>query len=154
MGEPERAATPRPAGGQRADRTVAEEYQKVFARTALDMGADLVFGHGTHTVQGVELYKGKPILYAVGHSAFDQPGYEDSTDGMVVRVVVQGKSILRASFVPVTRVNNDMVMLEPSSADGTKLVNIIKRVSPDVALKTEGQEVVLLDKPAATSSRR
>ena len=70
-----------------------EEYQKQFAHVALDTGADLVFGHGTHTIQGVEIYNGKPILYAIGHSNFDQPGYEKSTDGLVARVVIQGKSI-------------------------------------------------------------
>jgi poly-gamma-glutamate synthesis protein (capsule biosynthesis protein) len=56
------------------DRSKSEAYQQQFAHTALDMGADLVFGHGTHTIQGVEIYNGKPILYAIGHSNFDQPG--------------------------------------------------------------------------------
>ena len=60
-----------------------------------------MFGHGTHTIQGVELYKGKPILYAIGHSAFDQPGYEDSKDGLVIRAVIHGRQLLRVSFVPV-----------------------------------------------------
>ena len=75
-----------------------------------------MYGHGTHTVQGVEVYNGKPILYAIGHSAFDQPGYEDSKDGLVVRVVIEGKRIRRVSFVPVTRnAKNDVMMVDPSS---------------------------------------
>jgi len=136
--------TPRP------DRTRAEEYQKHFAHVALDSGADLVFGHGTHTVQGVELYQGKPILYAIGHSAFDQPGYEKSTDGLVVRAVIEGKSLVRLSFVPVTRDgNNDVMMLDPSTGEGLRLLSIVKGVSGEVRLKVEGQEVVLLDKPHA-----
>ena len=73
------------------DRSKTEEYQKQFARVALDTGADFVFGHGTHTIQGAEIYNGKPILYAIGHSTFDQPGYEKSTDGLVTRVVIQGQ---------------------------------------------------------------
>ena len=32
------------------DRSKTEEYQKQFARVALDTGADFVFGHGTHTI--------------------------------------------------------------------------------------------------------
>lgn len=128
----------------RRDQTRAEEYQKQFAHVALDTGADLVFGHGTHTVQGVEVYNRKPILYAVGHSAFDQPGYEKSTDGLVVRVVVQRKKIARVSFVPVTRdADNNVLMLDPSSGEGARLVHIIKNVS-DVPLTIDGQEVVLL----------
>jgi poly-gamma-glutamate synthesis protein (capsule biosynthesis protein) len=137
----------------RADRTKAEEYQKVFAREALDAGADLVFGHGTHTVQGVELYRGKPILYAIGHSAFDQPGYEKSTDGLAVRVVIERKRIRRVSFVPVTRDSqNNVLLLDPGSTEGARLVQVVKNVS-DVPLHIDGREVVLLDTTAQTTSQ-
>ena len=144
-----------PRTGARADRTKAEEYQKQFARVALDTGADLVFGHGTHTVQGVELYKGKPILYAIGHSAFDQPGYENSKDGLVIRTVIQGKQLLRVSFVPVTRdAQNNVLLLDPSSGEGARLVEVVKGVSPDVPLRIDGQEVVLLDRAGVTTTAR
>ena len=144
---------PRPAGARR-DNHVAEEYQKRFAHLAHDAGADFVYGHGTHTVQGVEVYNGKPILYAIGHSAFDQPGYEDSKDGLVVRVVIEGKRIRRVSFVPVTRdAKNDVMMVDPSSGEGAALVSVIKRLSADVPLKIDGQEVVMLDVPARLSKK-
>jgi len=143
-----------PRSGARLDRTKAEEYQKQFARVALETGADLVFGHGTHTVQGVEVYRGKPILYAIGHSAFDQPGYEDSKDGLVVRVVIRGRNLLRVSFVPVSRdEHNNVLMLDPSVGEGARLVQLIRSVSPDVSLPIDGQEVVLLDRPLQTSRR-
>jgi poly-gamma-glutamate synthesis protein (capsule biosynthesis protein) len=143
----------RPAA--RADRTRAEEYQKAFARVALDTGADLVFGHGTHTVQGLEVYKDRPILYAIGHSAFDQPGYEESTDGLVVRVVVRGRSLLRVSFVPVTRDDrNNVLMLDPSTGEGARLLQVITGVSDNVRLKIDGKEVVLLDRPIEVSRRQ
>jgi poly-gamma-glutamate capsule biosynthesis protein CapA/YwtB (metallophosphatase superfamily) len=138
------------------DRAKSEAYQSEFAHAALDTGADLVFGHGTHTIQGVEIYRGKPILYAIGHSNFDQPGYEKATDGLVVRVVIQGRSIQRVSFVPVTRdANNDVFMLDPASAEGAKFVQMVKdrsTVPPPLAIA--GQEVVMLDKKAATSNER
>lgn len=135
------------------DRTKTEAYQKQFAHVALDAGADMVFGHGTHTVQGVELYAGKPILYAIGHSNFDQPGYEKSIDGLVARVVIQGKSIVRVSFVPVSRdANNDVFMLDPSEGEGAKLLQAVKdRSATPPALRIDGHEVVLMDKAARTS---
>ena len=138
------------------DRTRSETYQTQFAHVALDAGADLVFGHGTHTIQGVEIYKSKPILYALGHSNFDQPGYERFTDGLVVRVVIQGKQLQRVSFVPVTRDSqNDVLMLDPSSAEGGKLVQMVKdRSNAPPPLAIDGQEVVLMDRRLATSSRR
>jgi poly-gamma-glutamate synthesis protein (capsule biosynthesis protein) len=136
--------------GARPDRTRAEEYQKKFAHAALDAGADLVFGHGTHTLQAVELYDGKPILYAIGHSAFDQPGYEKSTDGLVVRVVIQDKSIVRVSFVPVTRdQKNNVMMLDPESGEGRRLVDLVKRVSGELPLEVDGREVILLERASS-----
>jgi poly-gamma-glutamate capsule biosynthesis protein CapA/YwtB (metallophosphatase superfamily) len=154
-------STPVQFGGVRGtsagnDRTRSEAYQIEFAHTALDSGADLVFGHGTHTIQGVEIYKDKPILYAIGHSNFDQPGYEKSTDGLVVRVVIQGRSIQRVSFVPVTRdANNDVLMLDPASTEGAKMVQMVKdRSAAPPPLKIAGQEVVMLDRRPATSNNR
>ena len=137
------------------DRAKSEEYQKQLAHAALDSGADLVFGHGTHTIQGVEVYNGKPILYAIGHSNFDQPGYEKATDGLVARVVIQGKIIRRVSFVPVTRDgNNDVYLLDPSEGEGAKLAQWVKeRSSAPPSLRIDGHEVVMFEKTAVTSSR-
>ncbi len=145
FGPPPPNAPPRP----RRDNHIAEEYQKQFAHAALDAGADLVYGHGTHTVQGVEIYKDKPILYAVGHSAFDQPGYEKRTDGLVVHVVIQDKKIARVAFVPVTRDAHNDVMMEDPSGSGRELVDLVKKLSSGTPLRIEGQEVVLLDRHQA-----
>ena len=126
------------------------EVMAEAARMVEDAGADLVFGHGTHTVQGVDLYQGKPILYAIGHSAFDQPGYEKSTDGLAVRVVIERKRVRRVSFVPVTRDSqNNVLLLDPTSSEGARLVQVIKSVS-EVPLTIDGQEVVLLDSSRQT----
>ena len=114
-----------------------------------------MFGHGTHTVQGVETYKGRPILYAIGHSAFDQPGYENSKDGLVVHVVIENKKIARVAFVPVTRnEKNDVLMLDPSDGEGAKLVDVVKGLSKGEALPIEGREVVLLNSRARATHDR
>jgi len=40
-----------------------------FSRMAIDVGADLVIGHGPHVVRGMESYKGKLIAYSLGNFA-------------------------------------------------------------------------------------
>lgn len=40
-----------------------------FARRAVDLGADLVIGHGPHVLRGMECYKGKLIAYSLGNFA-------------------------------------------------------------------------------------
>jgi poly-gamma-glutamate synthesis protein (capsule biosynthesis protein) len=41
--------------------------KQLFARAAIDAGADLILGHGPHLLNGIEIYRGKPILYSIGH---------------------------------------------------------------------------------------
>ena len=38
-----------------------------IAHAAIDNGADVVIGHGTHRDKGIEIYRGKPIFYGVGN---------------------------------------------------------------------------------------
>lgn len=39
---------------------------RAFAHALVDAGADVVFGHSPHIVRGVEVYRGRPILYSAG----------------------------------------------------------------------------------------
>lgn len=47
------------------------EFQREIAHAAIDAGAHLVLGGHPHVVQGVELYKGCPIVYSMGNLIFD-----------------------------------------------------------------------------------
>ncbi len=42
------------------------DFATAFARAAIDAGADIFAGHGSHTPLGIEFYKGKPIFYSLG----------------------------------------------------------------------------------------
>ena len=41
-----------------------------FAHQAIDAGADIVVGHGSHFPLGIEIYRGKPIFHSVGNFVF------------------------------------------------------------------------------------
>ena len=40
-----------------------------FAHTAIDNGADIVWGHGPHVTRGMELYRDRLIMYSLGNFA-------------------------------------------------------------------------------------
>ena len=44
----------------------ASAAQRNLGRAAINAGADLVVGHHSHVVGGVEKYKGKYIVYGLG----------------------------------------------------------------------------------------
>jgi poly-gamma-glutamate capsule biosynthesis protein CapA/YwtB (metallophosphatase superfamily) len=47
------------------------EMEKKTARLCIDEGADMVVGHHHHILRGMEWYRGKPIIYGLGHFVFD-----------------------------------------------------------------------------------
>jgi len=74
-----------------------------------------------------------------------------------VRAVIVGRKIARVSFVPVSRDDhNDVYMLEPSSEEGGRLLAIVRQTSsPDLALRIDAHEVVLMDRaPVAPTQAR
>ena len=38
-----------------------------WAHAVIDAGADGVVGHGPHVLRGIELYRGRPIVYSLGN---------------------------------------------------------------------------------------
>jgi poly-gamma-glutamate synthesis protein (capsule biosynthesis protein) len=124
-----------------------EPYQQAVARAAIDAGADIVFGHGCHMLQAVEVYRNKPVMYCLGNFASDWIRVADYRDGLVARIVVEDKQLRRVSLVPVTRdASNNVHLVAPDSADGERLYRKLIELSQSVHLTLDGQELVLLDK--------
>ena len=53
-----------------ANRSVPADFIPIFARAVIDAGADVFVGHGPHVLRGVEIYKGKPLLYSLSNFIF------------------------------------------------------------------------------------
>ena len=52
------------------NRLLPAQFLVTFARAMIDAGADIFVGHGPHVLRGIEIYKGKPILYSLGDFIF------------------------------------------------------------------------------------
>lgn len=52
------------------DRFLPADFLVTFARAMVDAGADIFVGHGPHVLRGIEMYKGKPIMYSLGDFIF------------------------------------------------------------------------------------
>ena len=72
--------------------------QTRFAHAAIDAGANLVVGSHPHWVQGVEKYKGKPILYSLGNLVFDQPWSVETQQGAVAVVTVRNGTVTQVQL--------------------------------------------------------
>ena len=56
--------------GSRAELEETAEFVTRFAHQAIDEGADVFVGHGSHFPMGIEIYREKPIFYSVGNFVF------------------------------------------------------------------------------------
>jgi poly-gamma-glutamate synthesis protein (capsule biosynthesis protein) len=109
--------------------TIAQ-YQPEVGRAAIDAGADVILGHHAHILKGVELYKGKPIIYSLCNFAVDlhmdkahaeskgfreiqtlhpnwQPDFDssynfpaDARRTVVAKCLIKGGKVLRVSLIP------------------------------------------------------
>ncbi|NTV90326.1 MAG: CapA family protein [Clostridiales bacterium] len=74
--------------------------QTEFAHLLLDAGADMILGHHPHQFQGMEIYKGKPILYSMGNFLFDQNDPENM-ESFIIQMEYSDKKLKSLTATPV-----------------------------------------------------
>ena len=74
--------------------------QQALAHAVIDAGADMVIGNHAHRVGAMELYKGKPIWYALGNFVFDQTWSEPTMEGMLLEMTFRGRTLVQVRLHP------------------------------------------------------
>ena len=80
----------------------AERF-RAFARRVIEAGADIFWGHSAHVVQGIEVWRGKPILYDTGDFVDDYAVDEELRNDLSALFLVRVKppAIAGLELVPV-----------------------------------------------------
>lgn len=79
--------------------TTLAPHQQSIAYTAVDSGADIIIGHHPHILQGVEVYRRRPIFYSLGDFIFDEEFfYPDDT--VIVKARLSNKG-MKVALIPV-----------------------------------------------------
>jgi poly-gamma-glutamate capsule biosynthesis protein CapA/YwtB (metallophosphatase superfamily) len=88
-----------------------------FARTVIDAGADVVFGHGPHVTRAVDLYKDRFIIYSLGNFAtygrFNLDGPAGIAPIMKVFVDTQGR-FLKGEITAIKQVGEGGPVIDES----------------------------------------
>ncbi len=69
---------------------VLAQYQAPLAHAMIEAGADVVYGHHSHTLHPIEIYRARPIFYSPGNFffEFDQPRPYMERKSIIVRVSI------------------------------------------------------------------
>jgi poly-gamma-glutamate capsule biosynthesis protein CapA/YwtB (metallophosphatase superfamily) len=125
--------------------TSPSESQRRFARWLIDEGVDLVHGHSAHVVQGVELHRGRPILYDTGDVVDDysvKPELHNDRSFLFVLDVADGR-LQAVRLVPI-RIEDEAV--RPAGEDAAAWLReaMRRRCEPfDTPVRRNGSEAGL-----------
>lgn len=123
-----------------------EPYQRDLAYRCINAGADIVYGHGAHVIQGIDIWKGVPIFHCVGELVFDYPIDHSRKEGLILRLLVEGRRITHVSFLLCCRdADNNVYLVDPLENCGRRQFNRLRELSPSVSLHVEGGEVVIAE---------
>jgi hypothetical protein len=72
--------------------TGVSERQRALARWLIDQGVDAVAGCHSHTIQPLDFYHGRPVVYSLGNLVFDgAPNLESWNRGQLLEVDADGR---------------------------------------------------------------
>jgi poly-gamma-glutamate synthesis protein (capsule biosynthesis protein) len=127
------------------------QRQRNTAHAAIDADADLVLGHHPHTLEGIEAYKGKPILYSMGNFVFDQREGERMESAIFRLDYACGwgwQIMAKPVWIPHSRLGP--IFPEPARRDKilARLVKISKPLGTNLQIK-DGKAWLRIPQPAA-----
>ncbi len=75
-----------------------------FARRAIELGADIYYGHSAHICQGIEIYRGRPILYDTGDFIDDYAIHPllRNDRSFLFKVMFEQRKLARIELLPVS----------------------------------------------------
>ncbi len=95
-----------------------------FAHALIDVGADIVFGHGPHVTRAVEVYKNRFIAYSLGnfctYGRFNLRGVKGIAPIIKVNVSLDG-SFVNAKITAIKQVGRGVVKVDSSKRAITKI---------------------------------
>ena len=120
------------------------EYQRPLGHALVDAGADVVFGHHSHCLHPIEVYRRKPIFYSAGNFLFEDPRSFMAPESVIVQLGV-GSDGSGVTIVPVILDANGFPEL--ATGDGARRVfRLLSELSRefDAVLEPDGDRARLL----------
>ena len=116
-----------------------EEYQRVLAQQYIDAGADLVVGNHAHVPQGIEYYKGVPIVYCLGNYIFNP----DMVDTYALKVEWEEDDSLKLQVIPID--TSDLHTAELDGEEKESFYRYLEGISAGITIEDDGMVTYLAD---------
>ena len=105
-----------------------KKWQTDMAHALVDSGADVIYGHHPHVLQGIEIYKGKPILYSTGNFVFLKNDDECGKTG-IFQMTFDKDGFKKGKFIPVSINYCKANILKNDDDKGKDIINMLINLS-------------------------
>jgi len=102
----------------------------VFGHEMLDAGADAIIGHHPHMPRGIEIYKGKPIIYSLGNFIFGH-AHTNWMDNILAKIYFSKEKITKVEIIPIAGAMKDIG--QPYVLSGKRAKVLLK----DIMIRSE-----------------
>ncbi len=116
----------------REDSHELEEEQIKLSHDLIDSGADIVVGHHAHTLQGIEVYNHKPIIYNLGNYLFN----DQTDDTAIFQISMKENNTMYYQIIPAIQTNCKTSLLVED--DKQRVINNINKWSINAHLNEDG----------------
>ena len=97
--------------------------QQEIGRKLVNAGADLIIGSHPHVLQGIEYYRGVPIVYSLGNFVFTNRGLQTTEDTVLLLVEADKKGVISLQAVAF-----EIIMNKPTIVEGKDEERILSRL--------------------------
>ncbi len=119
--------------------------RRVLAKQIIDLGVDAILGHSAHQIHGIEVYKGRPIVYDMGSFLFDTTGQGRMRYSAAFILDFDKRGFSRLSLHPLLTFPNRVTLATGGMVEKIQqmAVNLSTELDPRVNIRVEGDRVVL-----------
>ena len=111
--------------GKESKSEIVSQRQQFFAQSLISAGADLVLSQRLHTLQGIQIFEGKPIIYSLADLIYET--YDKQHSQIVIpKVIFQKRQFKHIELVPVW-VGNPKVKYQPQISEGQQATSTLQK---------------------------
>lgn len=115
------------------DSTELEQPQLETSKLYIDAGADLIVGTHAHTLQGIDFYKDKAIIYNLGDFIFNN----ETKDTVIFELKINSDGEFQYYFHPCMEKDEYTYLLKDTEKE--RVLNKIRNLSPNIIMNNDGE---------------
>ena len=115
------------------DSSNLEDVQVETSKMYIDAGADLIVGTHAHTLQGIDFYNDKAIIYNIGDFIFNH----ETKDTGIFQLKIDDTGSFKYYFIPCKQKDKYTYLLNDS--EKIRVLDKMRGLSPNVSITNEGE---------------